>query len=306
MNTLTFPSLDTAASEVAPDSSRPFLPEVLTPLFYTDAYRLLSAEQRLRYGQLHLLYLHEQIVFFEQSLACNVLGPLRARLRADDPLRDGLAEFLQEECEHSAVFLRFNRLAAPELYRGRKFCFLQTPGAPMRLLQWAARRPGWFPVFLWMMMLQEERALFLGREIVRREEQLDARVVEIHRVHLADEAGHVRWDEALLDRFWPGVPRWRRTVNARLLGWMAREFFSFPTRAGQRVVAQLLREFPTLEPHAGTFADELRGLRSNRTYRRTLYSRAVVPRTLARCEKWPEFHCLQTYLPGYTFADEQN
>lgn len=45
-------------------SERPFLPEGLTPLAHTAAYAMLTAQQRLRYNQLHGLYVNEQILLF--------------------------------------------------------------------------------------------------------------------------------------------------------------------------------------------------------------------------------------------------
>ena len=56
------------------DFPRLFMPEMLTPLYHTPAYRSLSERQRLRYNQLNALYFNEQIVFFEKALTRNVLG----------------------------------------------------------------------------------------------------------------------------------------------------------------------------------------------------------------------------------------
>ena len=78
------------------DSARPFVPETFTPLFYTPYYSELTAEQRLRYNQLHGGYCNEQIMFFEKFIAESVLSGL---LRAKDaaPLRPQLRLFLEEE-----------------------------------------------------------------------------------------------------------------------------------------------------------------------------------------------------------------
>jgi hypothetical protein len=83
-------------------------------------------------------------------------------------------------------------------------------------LNWAARRPRAFPMFFWLMMLQEERSLFLSKEFVRQGDLLEPHFVATHRAHLADEVDHVRWDEELLDLLWSGANRYLRRVNAGL------------------------------------------------------------------------------------------
>ncbi len=43
-----------------------FIPERLTPLPFTPAWSALNPAEQLRYNQLHGLFFHEQIIFFEQ------------------------------------------------------------------------------------------------------------------------------------------------------------------------------------------------------------------------------------------------
>lgn len=287
-----------AESDGGIDFSRRFMPESLTPLFYTAAYATLTAGQQRRYNQLNALYFNEQTVFFETALAQNVLsfflaGHLPAKVRQQ------LEQFAREEREHTEMFRRLNLLCAPELYAGRDFHFIQVPGTARRLLAGITYRPDWFPLLLWLMHLQEERALFFGRTFLQHGPELESHFVAAQRKHLADEAGHVRCDEWLLDQVWPRTNFLVRWVNARLLAWMMAEYFTAPKRAGFRVVAQLVAEFPELRPRQAEISRQLLGLKDDRTFCQSLYSLENVPGTFQRFAAWPEFRFISRVLPGY-------
>ena len=250
---------------------------------------------------LHALYCHEQIAFFEVSLAANVLGAL---LREPETrgLADALRDFIAEEKRHTEMFRAVNRLAAPDLYAAGDAHFLRLPAAARAALDFVSRRPRIFPLLLWLMLLQEERALYFGGEFLRNAEALDPLFVETQRRHLADEAGHARCDAELLDRLWPRTHATLRALNARLLGWLVGEFFGPPKRASWRVFEQLAREFPDVRPLLPQLRREMLALRGDAAWLDTLYSRRTVPRTFARFDACPEFASLAGVLPGYAPA----
>ena len=159
--------------------------------------------QRLRYNQLHALYFNEQIAFFETALGQPVLAAL---LREPWPegLAEGLRQFQEEERQHTEMFRRLNRLCAPHLYEGGGLHFVRVPAFWTGVMRWAVSHPVSLPLFLWLMLLQEERSLYYSRAYLRSAEPLEPLFVETHRRHLADEARHVRWDEELLDALWRG------------------------------------------------------------------------------------------------------
>ena len=285
-------------SKQAIDFSRPFMPEQLTPLFYTNAYQSLSAPQRLRYNQLNALYFNEQIMFFERALAHNIIGQLLLEpLPAE--LKRSLHQFLTEEEQHSAMFLGLNQRCAPTLYARQAFHFIQVPRMTSRLLNLLSRRPRWFPLFIWLMHLQEERALFYGRAFLQAAVELEPNFVATQRKHLADEIGHVRWDEALLDWLWPRTNPILRRLNARFLGWMIGNYFSAPKRSALRVLAALAQEFPELCAKENELRRQLLALGDDPRYRRFLYSPENVPATIERFNAWPEFASLAKVIPGY-------
>lgn len=286
-------------SEDSPvDSGKPFIPEELTPLFYTPSYRDLTAGQRLRYNQLHALYFNEQIMFFERVLCCRILEAL-LREPWPDRVAAGLREFRDEERRHTEMFLRLNRLCAPRLYADRDFHFVQVPATWRAVLKWAVDHPALFPLFFWLMLLQEERALFYSKRYIRQRETIEPHFVKAHRLHLADEVGHVAWDEELIDALWWRARPWRRKMNARLFAWMLEEFFGAPKRAQLRVIDELGRELPELRERLPEMRRQLLALSQDEAYRTSLYSRQIIPRTFARFDESAEFRGLEicSYRP---------
>jgi hypothetical protein len=286
--------------ETAVDFGKRFIPEELTPLFYVPWYRWLASDQRLRYNQLQALYLNEQILFFETLVGRGVMDAL-LREPWPDNFGSELQQFWDEERRHSDMFRQLNRLCAPQFYAAGDFYFVRASQHWLTALDWATHRPRLFPVFIWLMLLQEERSLFYSKEFMRQEKAIETHFVETHRMHLADEVGHVHWDEKLLDLLWPGVNRYLRTVNATLLAWMVREFFSTPKRGQWNVVQQLAREFPSLQGHLPELRQQLSDLPKDECYQLSLYRREIAPRSFARFDSWPEFRVMRRAMPGYRF-----
>lgn len=292
---------EVASIAVAPDSARIdhtkcFIAEEFTPLFHTSKYRLLPPAALLRYNQLHALYFNEQVAFFEQVMLSPALLELqRESLPAN--LAKGLRDFFDEEQRHTAMFRALNSRCAPELYGDEVYQFIRVAGPWRALLGEISRRPRLFPLLVWLALLQEERSLYYSKGCLEKADELEPHFVATHRAHLADEVGHIGWDEELLDWLWPRVGYALRWMNVRLLNWMIGEFFLLPKRSGLRVVERLVSEVPKLDSealHCG-----MRELETNSAYLHTLYSRDVTPRAFARFDAQPEFALLARTLPGY-------
>ena len=278
------------------DTSRRFIAEEFTPLFHTRAYGALPDMARLRYNQLHALYFNEQVAFFEQEM----LSPaLRALLRGSLPARlaKGLQVFFEEEQRHTARFRDLNLRCAPELYSDHCYFFIRIARPWRALMSAVAERPRLFPLLVWLALLQEERSLYYSKGCLEHANELELHFVATHRAHLADEVGHVGWDEELLDWLWPQMSQIVRHLNARLLNWLIGEFFLLPKRSGLRVVEQLAKEYPHLDVPALYLS--MRKLEESPTYLKTLYSREITPRSFARFDAQPEFALLARTLPGY-------
>jgi hypothetical protein len=280
------------------DFGRHFIPEVLTPLFFTPLYRELEARHRLRYNQLQALYFNEQIVFFETLIGQGLMqGLLRVEWPAD--LRDKLEHLWEDERRHTDMFRRLNRTSAPELYQRTDSCFIRVPRPWMSLLRSTTRHPRLFPLYLWLMLLMEERSLYYSGQYIRAKDALEPHFVGAYRAHLLDEASHVRCDQELIDRWWPSLPRTVRAFNARLLAWMVREFFSAPRRGQLSVIRRLVAECPELHPRLPEMRRQLLALGSDARYHFSIYSREITPRCFAYFDEWPEFRALERVMPGY-------
>ena len=280
------------------DFSRLFMPEELTPLYHTPGFARLDSRQRLRYNQINATYFNEQTMFFEVALARNVLGYFLAQ-QLPAELKAGLHRFMVEEEQHSEMFRRLNRACAPRLYSGQDFYFIQVPPAASSTLHFISKRPQWFPFLLWLMHLQEERALSMGQRFLKLADVLEPHFVATQRKHVADEVGHIRWDEALLDWVWPKAGLLCRQINTRIFAWMIQEYFSTPKRSATRVLAELVGEFPELRTEEPELGRQLRELGKDAQFRKTLYCQENVPATFKRFNAWPELRHLSAAMPGY-------
>ena len=154
-------------------------------------------------------------------------------------------------------------------------------------------------MLLWLMHLQEERALYFGQMFLKSSDEIEGHFLAVQRRHVMDEIGHIRWDEALLEWVWPKTGILLRRFNVRFLSWMIKEYFSTPKRSAIRVVTALVQEFPSLQPRLPEFSRQLIALGDNANYRRSLYSRENIPRTLKYFDAWPEFALLARGMLGY-------
>ena len=277
------------------DRSRFFLPEHLTPLFYTPVYRELGVDERRAYNQLHGLYFNEQFLFFESTLPAAMIAPLLAdpRLAA---LAGDLERYIADETEHGGWFRALNRACAPDLYARADFRFIRVSPLVRRLWTAAPRRLDWFPWVLWLAMIQEEKATWYAREFLRQEGELEPGFVAVQRRHLESEGAHEGYAAALLERFWDRANGRVRRLNARIFAWVLREFFTVPRRSGLRVVAAWFDRSPALEPRLPLIREQLLALGGDPAYLRSHYGPHVVPRTLARLRRHAEFDGLSAYF----------
>jgi hypothetical protein len=257
---------------------RRFLPDRLSPLPFTAVWNELRTSEQLRYNQLHGLYFHEQIIFFEQVIIVPMLRALQPRV-ADAGLRRALDTFVAEEMTHSAGFHALLQTLRPEWYANDWGHFVRLAPATRALLGAMVARPQFFPCFLWLVQLLEERTMFASKLYLAEPAAFPELILALHRQHLADEADHVRWDALLLAQFWNAAPAWLRRGNARLLDWMLGEFIAVPRRAALRVIDALAAEMPDLSVPPPRLKAELLALGRRADFRAAVFGRDSVPRT---------------------------
>ncbi len=282
------------------DHRLPFAPDELCPFTYLPAAARLPAAVSLRQNQLYALCMQEMIQFFE-SLGHRLLPALGREFGAT-PLGAGLREFLAEEERHSALFAAMNRAAAPDLYARSNSYFVQLPPWLRALTGACCARPRLFPLWLWLMILQEERSLHISRAYLAGADRLEPHFVALQRMHAVDEARHVRWDEQLIAELWPRTPRWWRGWNARVFGWMIGEYFHAPKRAGARLIDRLAAEFPAHASRLRALHPALAALGRDPAWQNLMHSRSIMPRTFALMDQWPEFRSFSRHVPAYVPA----
>lgn len=280
------------------DFTKRFIPEVLTPLYHTPSYAQLTPGQQLRYNQLHATYFNEQTIFFESAMAKPLLREVIKHCVPKD-LAVGLRVFLAEEEQHSQMFRALNRACFPERYAESDRYFIRLPAWAAACLGCWVRYPRLFPFFLWVLLIQEERALFCANQFLAGADALESNFVAAQQRHLADESGHIQWDEQLLDWIWPRIIDWHKQLNAKLFAWIMGEYFTTPKRSGLSVVAELVREFVELKSVWPQLRDQTLRLSEHREFNLLSYSRRVTPRSFARFDRWPAFSSLGGALVGY-------
>ena len=276
-----------------------FLPEHITHLYYSPVYATLSPAQKLAYNRLHACYHCEVCSFLETELPRYYLKAASAPNIPHRLLEEAQA-LADSEKRHSAAFRALAREISPALYSEKDYIFagpfLKASLIFRTLLNWPALRP----MLLWIAMIQEERGVYFSEEILRQPEQLDSRMVDWQREHLADEAGHLSLAEALLPLYWDGSPPWVRRLNGGLLRLVLREFLSAPKRSGVHVIEYLVEGCPELRPRKGELIGAMRGLDHNPEFHASLYSRSIVPKTFRLFDRYPEFRELGRSVSGYS------
>jgi hypothetical protein len=270
------------------------MPPELTPLYHTAVHAELSEPERISYNQLHGLYFHEQIIFFEQSIIRPALTAIKATC-LDPVLRSNINQFITEENRHSAGFYELLRQTTPEMYRNTSNFFIRTNAAATLVLNWGTSHPRVFPMYLWLILLLEERAMHCSRVFLRHEDTLAGSFFQIQRQHLADEVDHVQWDEQIIAEVWPNTPAWLRKLNVRLTDWMLREFIVAPKRAAVRVLDALIARHPSLIPLLPRLKKELRELGQTPDFQQSIFCPPVAPRSQKLMSDYAEFDDFQAY-----------
>lgn len=280
------------------DRSRYFMPERFTPLYYTPLYARLSADQKRRYNQLHVLYFHEQLAFLESSLPSTMLAPMLEDPRYADQAQE-LRALIAEERGHAAMFRGLNRRIAPDLYRDRDAAFLNAGRVWDGLWRRASSTTLLWPTFLWFMLIQEEKALAYTRGFLA-EADLEPTILSFHRRHYAEERTHCEVDARLLELAWQHYSPARLRANGHVLAWMVKKFFLAPRRSGWKVVDAWLdqetRAEPDLEHERAGLRRELARLDRDPEYVDMMYGADTIPESRRLMRERPELARLEALL----------
>lgn len=280
------------------DSALRFVPEQLTPLYYTEIYsRSLAERHRIRYNQLFALYLNELAVLFETRLT-RAYASLLSQSFISVSLKEQIRQYLADEDRHWRMFNNLNRQAAPELYEHRIFCFVQLSRAASLGINFFNHFSSVLPLNLILIYMGEERTLYYVDCFEKNSEQLDSRFESVHKIHLEDEVRHLDLDQQVLTLVWERLSPQLRRVNAKLVQYCLREFFTLPKRSGIKIVERLMLEFPELEPMRVELINEMFESARSSSFSRTLFDNSVIPNTIAFFARYQEFRILGEVIPG--------
>lgn len=248
------------------DPERPLVPEIFTQLYHTSWYQRLDHAQRLRYNQLYGLRSNELFMRFEQGFTCRVVEGLQRhfRSRGERDLADCLGLMLREEERHHAMFRDFNRRHLAGAYDHSAMLFAPASALDQRWLGWLLNARLLQPVLVWLILVLEEFSTAFSRLLLRNAAAgelgpLEASYVELHRLHLLDEARHVHLDAYVVEALVSEAGETRERVGA----WLFRRLFDelmAPRHSGVRVIRHLAREFPGLSSDVETMVAEVRAM----------------------------------------------
>ncbi len=277
------------------DLDRPLVPEHFTQLYHTSWYQRLDHAQRLRYNQLYGLRSNELFMLFEQGFTCRVVERLRDHCleRGKRELADCLEMMLREEERHHAMFHDFNRRYFPGGYDHSASLFTPSAAQEKGWMGWLMSASLLWPTLVWLILVLEEFSTAFSRMLLRTRSAgelgpLEASYVELHRLHLMDEAGHVHLDVYVIEELLspPGRPR------ERAGGWLFRRLFRellAPKHSGARVLGQLVREFPDLALNIEPMLAEVRALGQDRGMVTLLEDPGKMPIATALLQRYPGF-----------------
>lgn len=290
------------------DTSRPFVPEDYTQLYYTPIYASLHREHRLRYNQLFGLRINEYIMMLEADLVERLLNPLKRhpKVAGDAELVRAIDEMIEEERRHYSYFAALNCTCRPDLYPpGEERRFSKVPVWTRAMFWTAGLLASRLAFSLWYLMAMEESSMALARDMMRRPETetlgpLDDGFKSVHLEHMKDEARHLHIDGILIDIVIGGSERVRRLVNARLFQSMLKGVTT-PTRAGSgvKVVEQLVKEMPELGDRKEEMICAVLALKDNRAFQESLFNRRIMPITFKVFDKTEELSNLGDRMTGY-------
>jgi len=283
------------------DRAKAWEPEGLGALGFLPSSASLSPAQRLRCNQLQALGRCEQFIWFETQLI-RAVRCLRAAGGLPRALDEALDHLATEETKHIAMFWRLLEKSEPLWYARRRPCLARLAPQQRLVMNRITGHPRTFLAWIWLTIFVEERALFLSLEHVRAAKaapgRIDALHAQVHAFHLRDEARHCRLDQHLLAELYDPQPRWKKALAAAMLRPVTRAWVTAP-RTSARVLEQLGREFPALRAGAlPRLRAELRNVARSPAYRRRLFSRASMPRSLALLAEYREHDRLWEAFPA--------
>ncbi|MDG4861365.1 diiron oxygenase [Streptomyces sp. T-3] len=190
-----------------------FWPPELVSLYDTPMWRRLSEEQRMDLARHEAASLASLGIWFEIILMQLLVRHIYDKSLTSNHVRYALTE-IADECRHSMMFARMIKKGGAPTY---PVSWLNHNMA--RILKTVSTTPGSFACTL----LGEEILDWMQR-LVFPDERVQTLVRGVTRIHVVEEARHVRYAREELRRQMVSAPRWERELTRISSGEAARVF----------------------------------------------------------------------------------
>ncbi|GAA0406962.1 diiron oxygenase [Streptomyces luteireticuli] len=199
--------------EAPPEEGKWYWPPELVSLYGTPLWRRMTEEQRLELSRHEAASLASLGIWFEIILMQLLVRHIYDKPVTSAHVRYALTE-IADECRHSKMFARLiERSGAPTYPVPRLHHNLA------RILKTVSTTPGSFACTL----LGEEILDFMQR-LTFPDERVQTLVRGVTRIHVVEEARHVRYAREELRRQMRGCPRWEAELTRLSCGEAARVF----------------------------------------------------------------------------------
>jgi hypothetical protein len=188
-----------------------FWPPELVSLYGTPLWRRMPEEQRMDLARHEAASLASLGVWFEIILIQLLVRHVYDKPMTSSHVRYALTE-IEDECRHSKMFTRFIQRAGVRPYPVSRFHHNLA-----RVLKTVSTTPGSFTATL----LGEEILDWMQR-LTFPDERIQPLVRGITRIHVVEEARHVRYAREELRRQMAGCPRWEAELTRISSGQAAR------------------------------------------------------------------------------------
>ncbi|WP_079023760.1 AurF N-oxygenase family protein [Streptomyces odonnellii] len=190
-----------------------FWPPELVSLYDTPLWRSMPEEQRMELARHEAASLASLGIWFEIILMQLLVRHIYDRPVTSDHVRYALTE-LADECRHSMMFAKLIRKGGAPAYPVPRFHHNLA-----RVLKSVSTTPGSFAATL----LGEEILDWMQR-LTFPDERVQTLVRGVTRIHVIEEARHVRYAREELRRQMVTAPRWEREFTRLTSGQTARVF----------------------------------------------------------------------------------
>ncbi len=269
-----------------------FVPEDCTHLYHTSCYSQMNNQQRLKYNQLFGLRINEQFIQFEDVFIKGLMSRLKRhqKLKNQPQLLADINRVLKDEEQHTRMFASFNSHIRPDLYAHSNSHFTRLSPLENSILNTFLKTPGLLPGLLWLMLAMEEMTTAISREFISQADgyNLDPAYIALHQHHFDDEIHHVGIDKKIIAMVLEHSSMAARKLNALLF---RKTFTSIlePKRSTVKVILQLVKEEPELQPLQQTMIDEIKALTPEQAF----------PANLVQSDKLTVLHQLSMQYPDF-------